>query len=366
MTADPQPSGLSTAVVDRPTTWLDEAGALAQGLRQELRPMTLILILVQAGLFLTWLQAEQLSPARAVAAVVALACWYAHAVAVNDLQDADADRINLRQTGHAAERPLVNGSVSASQLRRLTVLLAVVATVATLAVSGWLAPWLVVMFGLNWAYSLPPLRLTDRGGWAQVVLPLGYVVIPAGFAWALSGYAPVSAAAGLGLAGLYLAFSGRLLTKDLRDVLGDRAVGKQTFVLRHGVRRTVRLGAAVTTVGLLLVLSSGLWGQTGSAVTLTLVGVTVLAVLGIWLSAARIAATGDLSDQVVWAAIWGRLTTAVIFVLLIRALMPAELPVAHQLGLLLATTAMFAAGCWLLASQARTGRWGRENRTQES
>lgn len=122
----------------------------------------------------------------------------------------------------------------------------------------------------------------------------------------------------------------------------------------------------MTTAGLMLVLSSALWGQIGSAVTLTLAGIAVLAVLGIWLSTARIAATGDLSEQVVWAAVCGRLATAVIFVLLIQALVPAELPVAHQLALLLATTAMFAAGCWLLASQARTGRWGRPNRTQES
>lgn len=320
---------------------------------QVVRPMTLALILVQAGLCLAWFGAAPPPLTGSLATVVALACWYAHAVILNDLTDRRTDRINLAGTVHASERPLVNGSASAGQLRALAVVLVLLTIVVTSLVSPVLLVWLVPMFALNVCYSVPPIRLTGRGGLAQLVLPVGYVVIPAGYAWALAGYARIDGSALAGMIGLYLLFCGRLMTKDLRDVVGDRAVAKRTFVVRHGVTTTVRVGAALTTGGVaaLVVAQLHRTGAGAAALALGAVGVAVVAVT--WWSAAAISASTAIAAQVSLAAIAGRAATGLVFCLLVAELTAHTLTTGRVAVLVLGSAAVFAAGCWLFADQRR-------------
>src|SRR4051812_636727 len=103
---------------------------------------------------------------------VVIAAWYINATAVNDLSDYEIDQINLR---HDADRPLVTGEIGPRGLITIAVLAALVAVVAAWPL-GWPAVGLTtVLVGLNAAYSLPPVAISRRGGWALALLPLGYI-----------------------------------------------------------------------------------------------------------------------------------------------------------------------------------------------
>lgn len=151
-------------------------------------------------------------------------------VVVNDLADEAIDRVNL--PGEAG-RPLVTGAGTRSEFP----LIAAVAAAAALGASatiGWRAAVVVAAgLALSLAYSLPPLRLSDRGAVATMLLPAGYVAVP--FLVGLLSVRPTLAGGDLVLLlGLYLGFIGRILLKDFRDVVGDALFGKRTFLVRHG------------------------------------------------------------------------------------------------------------------------------------
>ena len=156
--------------------------------------------------------------------------WFIHATVLNDLADEAIDRVNLR---NARGRPLVSGEVTRKQLWVLGVIAGGSALTA-----GWVVNWrvgTVVTIGLclNVAYSFRPLRLSDRGLVAVILLPLGYVVLPllVGFFSVQSTLDPKDMVV---LAGLYITFMGRIVLKDFRDEAGDRLFGKRTFLIRHG------------------------------------------------------------------------------------------------------------------------------------
>ena len=104
----------------------------------------------------------------AKALVVVLAFLLCSAV-VNDLADEAVDRVNVPDAG----RPLVAGTSGRSEM----VGVAVVSGVAAVAGSLLLGPLAVAVtvagLVLSLAYSLPPVRLADRGALASLLLPAG-------------------------------------------------------------------------------------------------------------------------------------------------------------------------------------------------
>lgn len=214
-----------------------------------LRPPVAVALVTFAGLGMA--QAGGRDPSRAgltlLAVQVVVAAWFVHATVLNDLSDEDIDRVNLAD---ARGRPLVSGDATRDELRLLGRVSGLVAVAG-----GWVIDWrvaLVVALGLllSAAYSVRPVRLSDRGVVASLLLPAGYVGVPY-----LVGTLAVDPAAGLDrhglilLAGLYVVFIGRILLKDFRDVEGDAQFGKQTFLLRHGRRATCRLSAGCWVAG---------------------------------------------------------------------------------------------------------------------
>jgi len=181
-----------------------------------------------------------------VAVLVVVAAWFVHATVLNDLGDEDIDRVNLAD---ARGRPLVSGDATRDELRTLGRVCGLVALVVGAALDWRVALVVAAGLALGAAYSVRPVRLSDRGVVASLALPAGYVCLPY-----LTGTLAVDRA-GLDrqglvlLAGLYVVFIGRILLKDFRDVEGDARFGKQTFLLRHGRRATCRLSAACWIVG---------------------------------------------------------------------------------------------------------------------
>jgi len=171
--------------------------------------------------------------------------WFVSATVLNDVADEAIDRVNL---AHARGRPLVSGDAT----RRELLVLGAAAGVVSLVV-GWAVSWpvgLVVVAGLalSVAYSTRPVRLSDRGALASLLLPLGYVALPF-LVGALSVRPQLGRDNLLLLAGLYVTFMGRILLKDFRDVRGDELYGKRTFLLRHGRRATCAVSAGCWVAG---------------------------------------------------------------------------------------------------------------------
>jgi 4-hydroxybenzoate polyprenyltransferase len=174
------------------------------------------------------------------------------AVACNDLADEAIDRVNLP---HDPGRPLVAGTANRGEMITTAVSSAVVALAASLTL-GWPATAVTAVgLILSCAYSLPPVRLADRGAFASLMLPACYVAVPF-----LLGVFAVRAAlrpADLALlAGLYLAFIGRIVLKDFRDVRGDALFGKRTFLVRHGRPRTCLFSAGCWVAGSVAVMAA--------------------------------------------------------------------------------------------------------------
>lgn len=193
-------------------------------------------------------------------------------VATNDLADERIDRVNLA----GSNRPLVAGTAARAELRTI----AITAAVLALAVSGWLgaAPLAVTATGLgiSTAYSVPPVRIADRGGLAALVLPACYLGVPylVGRFAAGAVLDPTSART---LAGLYLGFVARLLLKDFRDVCGDAMFGKRTSLVRHGRRPTVVASAVAWTAGAALLSTRDTLAATIALTTVTLALLALLA-----------------------------------------------------------------------------------------
>ncbi len=171
--------------------------------------------------------------------------WFIHATSFNDLADEQIDRVNLKD---ALGRPLVSGDATRAEL-----LLLGLGAGGSALFAAWMVNRLVgivVTAGLllNVAYSFKPVRLSDRGLLAVILLPLGYVVLP--FLVGLFSVRPTIGHDGIFiLAGLYISFMGRIVLKDFRDQTGDRMFGKRTFLIRKGRADTCMFSAACWIVG---------------------------------------------------------------------------------------------------------------------
>ncbi len=178
-------------------------------------------------------------------ALVPIAGWFVHATVLNDLADEQIDRINLV---HAQGRPLVSGAAGRRQLLTIGLVAGTLALVSASLAGSRVAIVIAAGLALNVVYSLPPLRLSHRGVIAIALLPLGYVVVPF-----LVGFFSVGASPEPNdlviLCGLYIAFMGRIVLKDFRDIIGDAQFGKRTFLLRYGRENTCLLSAACWLAG---------------------------------------------------------------------------------------------------------------------
>lgn len=208
------------------------------------RPPVLILL----GLFAALGLAQGGAPADPVAlaqVLVVVAGFLLASIAVNDLADEAIDRVNLPAD---ATRPLVAGTGAPSDLPPIAVVSGAVAAVAAASI-GWRAVAVLAGgFALSLAYSLRPVRLSDRGALASLLLPAGYVAVPflTGLFRARDGLTVMD---GVLLGGLYLGFIGRILLKDFRDVRGDALFGKRTFLVRYGRRVTCVSSATCWVLG---------------------------------------------------------------------------------------------------------------------
>jgi 4-hydroxybenzoate polyprenyltransferase len=212
------------------------------------RPAVLLLLAMFAAIGQAQAGAGE-ERARMVVTLVGVVGFLLYSVAFNDLADEEIDRVNL------PARPLAAGLTWRAELVVVGCTSGAVALAAAAAL-GW-RPLVVVAGGLalSAAYSLPPVRLAGRGTVASLMLPACYVAVPY-----LTGLLAVRTTLHrtdvLLLAGLYVAFIGRILLKDFRDLRGDALFGKRTFLVRHGRVRTCRTSGVLLAAGTVLLLAA--------------------------------------------------------------------------------------------------------------
>lgn len=187
-----------------------------------------------------------------VTAFVAVLGYLLFSVAVNDVADQAIDQVNLAGD---RRRPLITGAANRRDMIALACAGAGCALGAAAVLGVAVTATTAAGLALSAGYSLRPMRLAERGAVAALVLPGGYVVVPflAGF---FGGGGRIDAHVVVMLAGLYLAFVGRILLKDFRDVRGDALFGKRTFLVRHGRLWTCRFSAVMWAAGAALIAAS--------------------------------------------------------------------------------------------------------------
>lgn len=176
---------------------------------------------------------------------VLLGCLFIGATTVNDIADEEIDKINLATD---KRRPLVVSSAQKKHLQILSIMVFFIALFTALAIKPSLVVLVLVATGLNYIYSMPPIKISHRGFLAPLLLPLNYVVLPFVIGTSLhpEGW---SKDVGLILLGLYISFIGRIILKDFRDIKGDSIFGKRTFLVRYGSATTCEVAGIAWVVG---------------------------------------------------------------------------------------------------------------------
>jgi 4-hydroxybenzoate polyprenyltransferase len=185
---------------------------------------------------------------KALVCAVAIALWYINGTALNDYADYEIDIINLKGD---QDRPLVTGASTRKEILNIAMLCGMLA-IFLCAILEWQSGiFMAVLLLLNVSYSIKPFQISRRGGVAPLFLPIGYVALPVYLGYMLSTNHWASAATTITV-GLYLQFIGRIILKDYRDVKGDKAHGKMTFLLRYG-------NQAVCIVSAVMIAASCIW-----------------------------------------------------------------------------------------------------------
>ena len=183
---------------------------------------------------------------KILSGLVSLACWYVNATAINDLADFEIDKINLQ---NEIDRPLINGQSNKKQLIYIAILTLVIGSILMYLISWRAVLLFIILIIFNYIYSMPPFKISYRGGLAQMLLPMGYVVLPY-----LLGVLVINEQnliiSPVVMIGLYLIFCARVLLKDFRDVKGDKKYGKNTFLLRHSVKTVTNTSKFVYGLGI--------------------------------------------------------------------------------------------------------------------
>ncbi len=181
--------------------------------------------------------------------------------ALNDICDAKIDAIN------DLGRPIPSGRVTMREAKVLTTVLFVAGAAIAATVNLEVFLWIMVFSVLGITYSVPPIRFKD-GLFANVCWGLG-------IAAAILGGASVTAINTSSIVAAFtLAFltAGCGLTKDLKDLEGDRAMNVHTLPIMFGERGAIKAMTIASVAGFPLLFWSLMFSNVNiaSLVTCTL------------------------------------------------------------------------------------------------
>ena len=161
--------------------------------------------------------------------------------ALNDIYDADIDAIN------DIKRPIPSGRITKREAKSLTIFFFVTgaAIAATINLTVFLCYIVFSILGI--AYSIPPIRLKD-GVFANVCWGLGIATA------ILGGASIIAINTSSIIAAFTLAFltAGCGLTKDLKDLEGDKAMNVHTLPIILGEQKAIKTMTIASFLGFAL------------------------------------------------------------------------------------------------------------------
>src|SRR3990167_8722339 len=216
-----------------------------------LRPRTVLMMLLFAAIGDVATKQTSVYDYRLALIPILLGCLFIGATTVNDIADEEIDKINLASD---KRRPLAVSSAQKKHLRTLNVIAFVVAMLIAAAIKPILVILVLAAMGLSYIYSMPPIKISHRGFFAPLLLPINYVLLPflIGASLHPGGW---DRQVGVLLFGLYVSFIGRIILKDFRDIKGDAMYGKRTFLVRYGSKKTCEVAGIAWVLGDLIVSS---------------------------------------------------------------------------------------------------------------
>jgi len=161
--------------------------------------------------------------------------YFAGAI-VNDLSDFSTDSINTPYL------PLESGVVKKNQAKILAILVYLFSFVFSLSISINLFIGVLIFFLFGLIYSVNPFRFVARGFLANLTLATVTILIPFSTGAFLADnlfYLDKSLMFMVISFSLFFVFFS--ISKDFKDLKGDKNAGKNTFVSKHGVKKAAQI-----------------------------------------------------------------------------------------------------------------------------
>lgn len=217
-----------------------------------LRPANLVLTLVVVGLGgVLAIGPAALGPSRIgplLLAMAAAALVGSAANALNDVYDADIDRLNR------PDRPVSSGAVAPGVARAVWAGLSAVGVLLAALASATLAAIAAASVAVLWLYNA---HLKGTPGPGNVVVAAVIATAPLYGALAV-GSTPAAVWAAVGLT--FLVTLAREIAKDVEDAVGDAVGGARTLAVTFGEGTAARLSAAVVWVTVAAMPVPIVWG----------------------------------------------------------------------------------------------------------
>jgi 4-hydroxybenzoate polyprenyltransferase len=156
---------------------------------------------------------------------------------LNQVYDDKIDSVNK------PGRPIPSGTITHEEGLTLAWLLYFIAFFrAALTLNGPYFLLILVLIGMTYAYSVPPLRLKERLWTSNISIALARGMFGFTAAWCIFGnpFNPLPWVIGSIMA-IFLV--GAMTTKDFTDVEGDRLYGARTLPVVYGLERSIALSA---------------------------------------------------------------------------------------------------------------------------
>ncbi|WP_013320166.1 homogentisate phytyltransferase [Gloeothece verrucosa] len=218
---------------------------------------------------------------QALITLIACLCGNIYIVGLNQLCDADIDKINKPNL------PLASGELS----RNAGILIVLITGILALILAAWLGIWLwatvAISLSLGTAYSLPPIRLKRFPFWAAFcIFTVRGIVINLGlflhFSKILDGHQFLNSAV-WALTLFVLVFTLAIaIFKDVPDMEGDKKYKIKTFTILLGKETVFKIASSVIIICYLgMILAGVFWLNSVNSYFLVFSHVILLSLL--WL-----------------------------------------------------------------------------------
>ena len=161
--------------------------------------------------------------------------YFAGAI-VNDLSDFSTDSINTPYL------PLESGAVKKNQAKILAIAVYIFSFVFSLSISINLFIGALIFFIVGLIYSVNPFRFVARGFLANLTMGIVTILIPFLTGAFLANnlfYLDSNLLFLVSSFSLFFAFFS--ISKDFKDLKGDKESGKNTFVSKHGINKSAQI-----------------------------------------------------------------------------------------------------------------------------